>query len=121
MSLPLELSRQINQYKTYSTRLRSQDQTAIKEYLAATENYPAVSKFLSSLAFVRDITGHTFVDRHLLLQALYGEGGSENPQQRLAMLGDMLLQHILKDDWFQLGLTTSASSRFWKHTQLSFC
>lgn len=119
INLPLEHSRRRNQYQAYQTRLRTQDQTAIKEYLAASDKHPAVVRFISSLEFVRDITGYTFVNRHLLLQALYGEGGSEFPQQRLAMLGDMLLQHILKDDWFELGLTTSASSRFWNHTKSS--
>jgi hypothetical protein len=99
--------------------LRGQDQTAIKEYLAVSDTHPAVIGFLSSVAFVRGVTGYNFVDRHLLLQALYGEGGSENPQQRLALLGDILLQYVLKDDWFQLGLPASESSRRFKHTHSS--
>jgi hypothetical protein len=89
--------------------LRIQDQAAIKEYLAKPDDSSAVARFISSIEFVREITGYTFIDRHLLLQALYGEGGPENPQQRLAMLGDILLQYVLKDDWFQTGQTTSES------------
>jgi hypothetical protein len=116
---PLEHSRRRNQYQAYPTRLRGQDQTAIKEYLAVSDTHPAVIGFLSSVAFVRGVTGYNFVDRHLLLQALYGEGGSENPQQRLALLGDILLQYVLKDDWFQLGLPASESSRRFKHTHSS--
>jgi dsRNA-specific ribonuclease len=90
--------------------LQSQDQAAIKEYLAKSDDNSAVFKFISTVAFVREVTGYTFTDRHLLLQALHGNSGSENPQQRLAMLGDTLLQYVLKDDWFQLGLATSESS-----------
>lgn len=119
MDLSLGHSRRRNQYQAYPTRLRGQDQTAIKEYLAVSDTHPAVIGFLSSVAFVRGVTGYNFVDRHLLLQALYGEGGSENPQQRLALLGDILLQYVLKDDWFQLGLPASESSRRFKHTHSS--
>lgn len=115
----LEHSRRWNQYQAYPTRLRGQDQAAIKEYLAVSDTHPAVIGFLSSVAFVRGVTGYNFVDRHLLLQALYGEGGSDNPQQRLAIIGDILLQYVLKDDWFQLGLPASESSRRFKHTHSS--
>lgn len=109
MTLPLDHSRRGNQYQAYPTRLRSQDQAAIKGYLAESDENSAVAKFISSIAFVREITGYTFIDRHLLLQALCGEHGPEYPQQRLAMLGDVLLQYVLKDDWFHTGQTTSES------------
>jgi hypothetical protein len=117
MTIPLERSRRGNQYQAYPTRLRSQDQAAIREYLAKSDDNSAVAKFMSSMVFVREITGYTFIDGHLLLQALYGASGSENPQQRLAILGDTLLQYVLKDDWFQLNLTASESPCRLKHTQ----
>ena len=107
MDLSLGHSRRRNQYQAYPTRLRGQDQTAIKEYLAVSDKHPAVAGFLSSVAFVHGITGHKFTDRYLLLQALYGVPVSEHPHQRLALLGDTLLQYILKDDWFRLNLPTS--------------
>jgi hypothetical protein len=109
MTLPLDHSRRGNQYQAYQTRLRSQDQAAIRGYLAISDDNSAVAKFRSSIVFVQGITGHTFVDGHLLLHALYGVGGSDYPQQRLAILGDVLLQYVLKDDWFQTGQPASES------------
>lgn len=117
MDLPLEHSRRRNQYQTYPTRLRGRDETAIKEYLAEPDHNSAVAGFLASIAFVHGITGYRFTDGYLLLQALYGDQASENPHQRLALLGDMLLQYILKDDWFRLNLSTSKSRVVLDHTQ----
>lgn len=105
--LPLEHSRRRNQYQAYPTRLPSHDETVIKEYLAESDSNSAIAGFLASVAFVHGITGYKFTDRHLLLQALYGDQASGNPHQRLAFLGDVLLQYILKDDWFRLNLPTS--------------
>jgi hypothetical protein len=107
MDLPLEHYRRRNQYQAYPTRLQSHDETAIKEYLAESNHKSAVAGFRASIAFVHGITGYRFTDGYLLLQALYGDQASENPHQRLALLGDVLLQYILKDDWFRLNLSTS--------------
>jgi len=109
LHVPLEHPRRSSQYEASPTRLAIQDQANINAYLAVSDDNSAVAKFLDSVTFIRAITGHKFVDGHLLLQALYGDGGSDLPHQRLAMLGDVLLQYILKDDWFQLGLSTSES------------
>ena len=109
LEFTLEHSRRSNQYQAYPTRLRSHDHRAINEYLAVSDKHPAVAGFLSSVAFVHGITGHKFTDRYLLLQALYGVPVSEHPHQRLALLGDTLLQYILKDDWFRLNLPTRKS------------
>ena len=101
MNLPLEHSRRRNHYQAYPTRLPIHHQTAIKQYLAAPDNNSAVAEFLSSVGFVQAITGYKFTDRYLLLQA------PEHPHMILALLGDTLLQYILKDDWFRLDLPTS--------------
>ena len=107
MDLPLEHSRRKKQYWAYPTRLRSHDEILIKEYLAESDSNSAVAGFIASVPFVHGITGYKFTDRSLLLQALYGDTAPDKPHQRLALLGDVLLQYILKDDWFQLNLPTS--------------
>jgi len=107
LNLPLEHSRRRNHYQAFPTRLSSDAQNRINEYLALSENDSIVGKFVASVAFIRELTGYTFIDRHLLLQALYGCGDSSQPHQRLALLGDILLEYILIDDWFRCGLPTS--------------
>lgn len=107
--LSLQHFKRRNQYQAFPTRLSLEAHQDINTYLALPDKVSTVGKFLASVTFVRDITGYTFIDRHLLLQALYGDTHSGRPHQRLALLGDIVLEYILIDDWFQLGLPTSES------------
>jgi hypothetical protein len=109
LSLPFGHFKRRNQYQAFPTRLSLEAHQDINTYLALPDKVSTVGKFLASVTFVRDITGYTFIDRHLLLQALYGDTHSGRPHQRLALLGDIVLEYILIDDWFQLGLPTSES------------
>lgn len=107
LNLPLEHLRRRNHYQAFPTRLRFDAQNRINEYLALSENDSVIGQFVASVTFIRELTGYTFTDRHLLLQALYGCGDSSQPHLRLALLGDILLEYILIDDWFRCGLPTS--------------
>lgn len=68
--------------------------------------YNTITTFIATEEFVRDITGYTFSNRHLLLVALCGDSGGANVRQRLAFLGDGLLKYVLSDAWYDTGAST---------------
>lgn len=75
-------------------------------YRLLPSTYHTVTTFIAAEDFVRDITGYTFSNRHLLLAALYGNSEGAHVRQRLAFLGDGLLKYFLCDAWYDTGLST---------------
>jgi len=55
-------------------------------------------------SFIARQLSYVFEDRALLIEALVATGfGVNGSNQRLAMLGDAVLQHIIMDDWYGTG------------------
>lgn len=65
-----------------------------------------IAAFIAVEDFVRDVTGYTFSNRHLLLIALYGNSTSAHPRQRLAFLGDGILKYLICEAWYETGGST---------------
>lgn len=61
-------------------------------------------------ALVTRVTGYHFQDDALLMEAI-DTTGMRTPQsnQRLAILGDAVLKHVLVDDWYPSGTPKGSS------------
>lgn len=54
--------------------------------------------------FIARQLDYSFEDRALLIEALNATGlGMNGSNQRLAMLGDAVLKHVIMDDWYGTG------------------
>jgi hypothetical protein len=71
--------------------------------------YDVITSFIALEEFVREFTGYTFVNRHLLLVAIYGNSYPEHPRQRLAILGDGIVKYAACADWYEYGGATCKS------------
>ncbi|KAK3661231.1 hypothetical protein LTR56_000354 [Elasticomyces elasticus] len=62
------------------------------------------AKLAQAVALLDRLAGYTFENDRLLLEAI-DTTGMRVPQsnQRLALLGDALLKHVLLDDWYPTG------------------
>lgn len=62
-------------------------------------------------SFIARQMSYVFEDRTLLIEALNATGlGVNGSNQRLAMLGDAVLKHVIIDDWYGTGASKGSWS-----------
>jgi hypothetical protein len=76
--------------------------------------YDAITTFTTAEDAIREFTGYTFSNRHLLLAAFYGNSNPAFPRQRLAFLGDGLVKHNACADWYESGKPTCKTTLAWR-------
>jgi hypothetical protein len=83
--------------------------------------YGVITTFIAAEDAIREFTGYTFSNRHLLLAAFYGNSNPAHPRQRLALLGDGLVKHNACADWYENGNPTSKTILAWRQEPSSCC
>lgn len=59
------------------------------------------SRLENAKVFIEDLTGHTFSNTNLLIEALDTTGQrARESNRRLALVGDKLMAHIVSDVWY---------------------